>query len=170
MSTTNRHLRIQLSRDGVIRSRSAKHRLRVTKTVTLKQGSSVLHIRYRLENREPKPLNIWFGVEFVCGLLAGDAEDRYFMSNGERLENGTLRSRGVLEGANDIKMVDEWLGIEVQLVPYCCNSIWRFPIETVTLSEAGFERIYQGAVLLPNWKLKLKKVWSTDIEYRIQLH
>ncbi|MEE9224759.1 MAG: alpha-amylase/4-alpha-glucanotransferase domain-containing protein [Bacteroidota bacterium] len=170
VTSRNGNLQVQLWRDGALWFGSSKHRLRVTKTVTLKRGSLDLHVGYRVENQEPKPLDIWFGVEFVCGLLAGDAEDRYYVSNSRRLEDGTLRSRGIIEGAHDISLVDEWMGVEVQLVPQCCNAIWRFPVETVSLSESGFERIYQGAVVVPNWKVHLEKVWSTEIEYRIRLH
>lgn len=168
VASKNGNLQVQLRRDGALWFGPSKHRLRVTKVVTFRRGSTDLHVRYRVENREPKPLDIWFGVEFVCGLLAGDADDRYYLSNNRRLEDGRLRSRGIIEGGGDISLIDEWMGLEVQLVPQRCDAIWRFPIETVSLSEAGFERIYQGAVIVPNWKVHLEKAWSTEIEYRIR--
>ena len=169
VTSGNGNLHVHLWRDGVLCFGSFNHRLRVTKVVTLKRGSTDLCVQYRLENQETKPIDIWFGVEFVYGLLAGDAADRYYVSNNRRLEEGRLRSRGIIEGAHDISLVDEWMGVEVQLLPHCCNAIWRFPIETVSISEAGFERIYQGAVVIPNWKVHLEKVWCTEIEYKILL-
>ena len=33
--------------------------------------------------------------------------------------------------------------------------LWRFPLETVSQSEAGFERSYQGSVILAHWKFYL---------------
>ena len=158
----------RLWRNGALRVGSSTHRLRVTKEVTLKKDSSDLMIRYWIKNQEQRPIDVWFGVEFICGLLAGDADDRYYKTRNGRLEAGTLRSRGVIEDANDVSLVDEWLGVQVQLVAPGCSSIWRFPIETVSLSEAGFERIYQGAVVIPNWRVHLVHSWSTAIAYRIR--
>ena len=169
VTSRNKRLQIQLCRDGSLSLGSSRHRLRIVKTVTLKGGSIDLHVHYRLENLESNPIDIWFGVEFVCGFLAGDANDRYYKSNNKRLAKGKLRSRGVLKGAHDICLVDEWMGVEVQLVPRGCNTIWRFPLETISLSEDGFERIYQGAVVVPNWKVHLEEAWSTEIEYKIRL-
>jgi alpha-amylase len=37
-----------------------------------------------------------------------------------------------------------------------CN-FWRFPVETVSLSESGFEKIFQGSCLLFYWPLELEK-------------
>ena len=34
-------------------------------------------------------------------------------------------------------------------------TLWRFPLETVSLSEGGFERIYQGSLLLLQWRFRL---------------
>ena len=43
-------------------------------------------------------------------------------------------------------------------------TFWRFPLETVSGSEAGFERTYQGSCLLLQWLLKLPPGESVDIE------
>ncbi|MGA2317744.1 MAG: alpha-amylase/4-alpha-glucanotransferase domain-containing protein [Thermodesulfobacteriota bacterium] len=49
-----------------------------------------------------------------------------------------------------------------------CN-LWRFPIETVSLSESGFERIFQGSCLLFYWPLDLEpeKRFEVGIELAI---
>jgi alpha-amylase len=49
-------------------------------------------------------------------------------------------------------------------------TLWRFPIETISMSEAGFERVYQGSVILPNWKIRLgnSKTWQVTIEQYIE--
>jgi len=33
--------------------------------------------------------------------------------------------------------------------------VWRMPIETVSQSEDGMERVYQGSMILPSWQIKL---------------
>ena len=32
-------------------------------------------------------------------------------------------------------------------------TLWRFPIETVSLSEGGIERNYQNTCLVPTWRI-----------------
>ena len=41
------------------------------------------------------------------------------------------------------------------------TDLWEFPLETVSLSEEGFERTYQGTVLLAHSKITLQpgQVW-----------
>jgi hypothetical protein len=31
--------------------------------------------------------------------------------------------------------------------------VW-YPVETISLSEGGIERVYQGSAILPMWRLK----------------
>ena len=47
--------------------------------------------------------------------------------------------------------------------------LWRFPLETITQSEAGFERGYQGTVFLQWWPLQLAggATWSVTITQRV---
>jgi alpha-amylase len=62
-------------------------------------------------------------------------------------------------------MVDEWLGCAVDLHWLQPCEIGWAPVETVSLSEAGFERIYQGSALLLVWPLRLEPGghWETEI-------
>jgi hypothetical protein len=45
---------------------------------------------------------------------------------------------------------------------------WRAPIETVSNSEAGFERVYQGSALLLSWLVSIRpgQAWSASVEHR----
>ena len=52
-------------------------------------------------------------------------------------------------------MVDEWLGGEVALSFTAPAEVAWAPVETVSLSESGFERIYQGSALLVAWPVRL---------------
>ena len=46
---------------------------------------------------------------------------------------------------------------------------WQFPIETVSLSEAGFERTYQGTTFLAHWPLELEPgaVWKMKAQVEL---
>ena len=50
-------------------------------------------------------------------------------------------------------MVDEWAAVEAQLAWSPAAELGWGPVETVSLSEGGFERIYQGTALLLVWRV-----------------
>jgi alpha-amylase len=66
-------------------------------------------------------------------------------------------------------MVDEWLGCELALRWANPADVAWAPVETVSLSEAGFERIYQGSALLFAWPLRLLpgQTWETSLRVAI---
>jgi 4-alpha-glucanotransferase len=73
----------------------------------------------------------------------------------ETLTDTRMVSKGVLEAIPGIELLDDWMGLTYQLAFDRPTTVWRFPIQTVSQSEAGFERVYQSSVLLPNWKLNI---------------
>jgi alpha-amylase len=50
-----------------------------------------------------------------------------------------------------------------------CN-LWRFPVETISLSESGFERIYQGSCLLLYWPLDLDSREPFRLNVELGIH
>ena len=96
-------------------------------------------------------------MENVFSLLAGNAPDRYFEIPGRTIGGGShLASRGEETAVELLRMVDEWLGIAVEIEFDPAALLWRFPLETVSNSDSGFERVYQGSVIVPVWDLELK--------------
>lgn len=161
--TDEKTLRIDLWREGHIWQGDRHLPLRVEKAFSLKSGSSLLELEYELKNQSDEELDLWFGVEFCLSLSAGDASDRYYQCDGTAIQDRRLRSMGSLENVRSLSLVDEWLGVEVKLRFEQPTLVWRFPIETVSLSEAGFERVYQGSVVLPSWRIHLGETWNSKI-------
>jgi alpha-amylase len=52
--------------------------------------------------------------------------------------------------------VDEWQKTEVELRATAARDFWISPIETVSESEDGFERIYQGSQIIAIWPVELQ--------------
>jgi hypothetical protein len=50
-----------------------------------------------------------------------------------------------------VRVVDEWQNVAVQLGAPGAHDFWISPIETVSESEEGFERVYQGSQILALW-------------------
>jgi len=124
---------------------------------------------YELQNNAGKSLDLWFGVEFNYGLQAGHAEDRYYYSQNGALKEKYLDTRAIMEEAKFIGMKDLWRRLDIQLEIDKEGSIWRFPIETISLSEGGFEKVYQSSVIFPNWKITLNQKWKVTITQNMSL-
>jgi alpha-amylase len=53
-------------------------------------------------------------------------------------------------------MGNDYVGIAVELRPEPAADVWWSSIDTVSLSEDGFERTHQGTCLLFSWPLRLE--------------
>jgi len=165
---SGRTRKLTFSRSGAVRRDGQSHRIDLRKTVSFLPGKSDVLIEYVMVNREKDPIDIWFGVEFNVGLQAGNAPDRYYYVPGGKLSEPELRSKGEVRETSLLGVRDEWLGVDVAIDCGTSATFWRFPIETISLSESGFERIYQSSVLLPNWKFRLDKTWKCSLVQRIR--
>jgi hypothetical protein len=92
-----------------------------------------------------------FGLELVFNLLAPDAPGRYFLASAPGSSPQPLKFRGELTGST-LTLVDEWQGVKITLAADPEPRWWVVPIETVSQSEGGFERVYQGSAILAVWK------------------
>jgi hypothetical protein len=107
-----------------------------------------------------KPRRFTVGLEMVVNLLAPNAHDRYFEIPAGRQP---LAWSGVVEGSR-LRMVDEWQDVAVEIEARNASQVWVAPIETVSESEEGFERVYQGSQILGIWTVDLKpsEAWSAE--------
>ncbi|MFI5201986.1 MAG: alpha-amylase/4-alpha-glucanotransferase domain-containing protein [Candidatus Kapaibacterium sp.] len=128
--------------------------LTLTKDLALSERGSDLKVTYAITNESQAPLRLRFASEWAFNLLAGSAPDRYFESEGRKLEWPELNSFGSQPGAKNIRLVDEYLKLAIDLRVEKATEIVRFPIESISISEGGFERIYQGSIILPVWNLE----------------
>jgi alpha-amylase len=96
-----------------------------------------------LTNVEDFPLEVYFGLEFNFGLLSGDSPERFYEFKNVHVDDRSMMSEGELKGLTGINLVDTWAGLRVVLSWNVPSIVWRYPVQTVSLSESGFERLYQ---------------------------
>ena len=111
-----------------------------------------------------RPLRL--GLESVINLLAPAAADRFFeTSSGPQM----LRFAGATPGPL-LRVEDGWQRVRATLHAPACDEFWIAPIETVSESEGGFERVYQGSQILPVWRLDLtaKTSFSARLMWRLE--
>jgi alpha-amylase len=155
-----------LEREG----NAAGLRTRICKTIALHASGHEVTVRYEITNVDKEELNATFGSEFNFSLLAGNAHDRYYDIPGHSLDKRNLASIGETNNVRQVSLVDEWLKLSVILAFSQAAVLWRAPVETVSQSEAGFERVYQSSMVMPLWRISLcpGKTWETDITIGIE--
>ncbi len=130
--------------------------LKITKKVLILKGEASLYLEYYFENPGEKELVFNFAPEFNFALQAGHAVDRYYDIPGEELVDRHLASFGEHEDLEELYLVDEYNGIKIMMQLGTPARLWRFPLETISQSEGGIERIYQGSVVMPLWLMNVK--------------
>lgn len=142
---------VTLVRTGMVRGQAVL----VSKTIRLRKGARGIEIRYHIENRGAQALDALLGVEFAFNLLTGSAGDRYYLSQTRDLGKPLLGQMGCDPTLSHIALRDEWQRLEIGLRFSAPADVHRFAIETISQSEGGQERVYQGSVLMPCWDVTL---------------
>ena len=127
------------------------HKIYIAKTYTLDDDGLVCEYLLRSETN----LVVHFASELNVTMLAGRAEDRYYSYDGLSSDSADryLDSRGFIPQAS-LALVNHWDQFSVRITAEgdAPAGLWRYPIETVSQSEDGSERLYQGSCVLPWWK------------------
>ena len=116
--------------------------------------------------KEPLKKPVAIGIESIINLLAPAEPDRFFETPTGQVN---LRFSGELPGPI-LRMEDGWQRVRVSLHAPLAEEFWVAPIETVSESEEGFERVYQGSQILAIWRpdLTTQKSWSARLVWRLQ--
>jgi 4-alpha-glucanotransferase len=119
-----------------------------------------------LKLKHPLEKSIAVGIESVINLLAPAEPDRFFETPSGRQN---LRFSGTLP-APHLRMEDGWQRLRIALHAPAAEKFWVAPIETVSESEEGFERVYQGSQILAVWQPDptAQKSWTARLVWRIE--
>jgi hypothetical protein len=107
---------------------------------------ATLRADYRLR---PDAAGRW-AVQWNLALTAGEAPGRYLTLP----DRPSLGSTGRASGREAVALVDEWIGVRAEIAWSAGADLAWGPVETVSVSEGGFERIYQGLALLLTWPVQ----------------
>jgi alpha-amylase len=161
---------ILFSRLGNLRKDGNEAPIKVEKRFIPYLDRSVLKADYRITYLGEEKRRTNFGIEFNINLLAGDAPDRYYDIPGHPLEDRKLASQGELKDVSEVHLIDEWNGMDVVLKMDRNGHFWRFPVETVSLSESGFEKIFQGSCLFFYWPLELEPKGHFEVSIELGIY
>ena len=146
-------LSAELERQGRICDDGNVYQFVVRKNIAIKNGVNIV---YTLKNLERVDNPVWFGIEFNFTLLAGDASDRYYSFPEKGILHEKMNTKSELHKVSQILLTDKYTGFRVKMEWPEADILWRFPVETVSHSEGGVERTYQGSCIMPSWKLNFR--------------
>src|SRR6185437_901279 len=118
-----------------------------------------------VRRQAPGAATVNIGLEVIVNFLAPSKPDRYFESDGGRYP---LRWAAAVPAGEPLRVVDEWQRAAVSLEAPSARTFWIAPIETVSESEDGFERIYQGSQIIAVWPVELQSgaEWKGQLIFR----
>ncbi len=154
--------RVELSRDLVLPGNGKSARL--GKRLIFQTGGEGISAHYELTHTGSEAIHGLFAVEFNISLLAGDAPDRYYMDPAGEFSGRPLVTRGEVYERRRWAMRDEWSKVEISWTLDQPTRILFYPVETVSQSEDGFEKTYQGSCVWMLLEVDLqpggKKEWE----------
>ncbi len=143
---------------GSVRSveSGARQAVLVDKRITIggTRRAPTLALEVLLEHRGLDRIEARFGLEWSLMLLGGGASPvAYHEVDGRRLAHDGSGSGTDLE---HVAAGNDAIGIRLETRLEPAAEAWWAPIETVSNSEEGFERIYQGSGQLFSWLIVLQ--------------
>lgn len=161
-------LTLTLTCDGHVWQGPRLAPLRLEKRLALRGGETKVTATYTLTNSGDGPVETRFGVETNWATLGGNGPGAYYAAPGR--ENVALNATGEIEAADSLRLVLEWMALDVRLAFSRPATVWHSPLETISLSEGGFERVYQGSCVMPLWPVRLDpgQSWSVELTFDLQ--
>jgi hypothetical protein len=147
---------VVVARDGAATVDGVAVALSVQTTLRLGGGRTdpTLDWATTVLNRGDRATSFRLGSEWAITMLGGGGNpDAWWEINGDRSRHdgaGAAAHIGLVAQGNS------WLGVEVETSISPAADAWHAPMETVSNSEAGFERVYQGSALLLSWLVSLE--------------
>ena len=158
---------VRVSREAAV----AGTRLRAAKTVRLGGGrlDPSLVVDLSLAHVDGPSLVARVGLEWPTLLLGGGANPAAWWEVAGR--RSAHDGSGAAAAIERIAQGNDWLGISIVTGVTPAAEAWWAPIETVSNSEAGFERVYQGSALLLSWPIELRAghSWWATVEHRVSV-
>ncbi len=147
---------ISMTRDGHVRQNDQKLPVRVEKRIRIRAGRDSFEVLYNILNvSDVEVLSTLFGSEMCLSMIEGHSQDRYYIAETDRLGSIFLDSTGYVQSSGMMGLVDEQYKFTIRISSEPGTGWFRFPLETVSMSEDGFEKNYQGSVLIPVRRLEL---------------
>jgi alpha-amylase len=127
--------------------------LRLRKTITVGGDRVAGSLTLRVDVTAGREFNGALEVEWNVNLLGGGANPAaYYRSGAEEWRHD---SEGAVVAGADLSFGNSYEGVDIRLGTNPPAPAEWFAVETVSNSDSGYERVYQGSCLIQRWPLAL---------------
>ncbi len=117
-----------------------------------------IEARFTLHRSSSDFPEILFATELNMTLLAGHDQGRYYKWGETARGKVLMDAKETIPVSEELSLVDEAFGFRVHIKTEPAARWMFFPIETISQSEKGFDKLYQGSNIWISWK----PVWDKD--------
>ncbi len=146
---------LSLVREGHLWREEGVVDIKLIKRFVFDPRSSKLEIEYEMSNLSDETVDVNFAIENNFNMQAGHHDSRYLLIDGKRPADFYLDAAATHAGVRSWAMVDKSRNLALVMSSQSPSEVWHLPIFTVSLSEAGFEKVYQGTTFVNRYSLKL---------------
>jgi hypothetical protein len=154
---------VRLERRGALTLGDQPYALRLEKAVTAQRSGQQVAVRYRVAN-EGQEVSFLLASEWnVNPIQAPDGDDR-IQTLHVKGRKRSLAEAGQADGVRRVAVAGSaGVALAAELAQPC--TLWHFPVESVSNSEGGLERVNQGACLVFLFPLRLKSGQSREVSF-----
>jgi alpha-amylase len=161
--------RLVVSRLATVQTPDGRAKVQVRKELRLSGDwrAPCLAVTVTVENRSSVTVEARLGLEWTLTMLGGGGNPAAWWDvAGERAGHDTA---GDALGVTELSQGNDHLGVGVATSISPPADAWWAPVETISNSEGGFERVYQGGGLLLSWPIALtpSASWWATVEHRV---
>lgn len=169
---------VTLSKKGHISEFGQNYPVEIEKTFFTPEEGRGFQVQYWIVNNSDADLELNYGCEMNFAFISSDPAINY-METEEIIDLDEVPTRtvthiplteaGVLKDRETLTLTDGLRGCQVTLTFGQKADVWYFPIETVSMSEDGFEKVYQSTVIMPVWNITIESGdnWDNTMEVQI---
>ena len=147
--------RLVTRREAKVASAGGEATVLLTKEIAIggDRRSPTLEVTVTVANRSTEQIEAILGIEWTLMMLGGGGNpSAWWELDGARTAHD---GRGSASGVTAFAQGNDQIGVAVASTLSGPADLWWAPVETISNSEAGFERVYQGAGQLVSWPLVL---------------
>jgi len=140
--------RVVLNAAGAVRLTTGAVRLTIDKVFSVPSGEASLEISYTLSFEIEIGSELLFVPELNLLIPSGSAAQCRVETDVSGAQAVQLSRPAEVLAVRELTLRDEHAGLSmaISMKPSC--KLWQFPVQTVSLSESGLERIYQGTCVM----------------------
>jgi alpha-amylase len=146
---------LTVRRDSMVATKDMHAQVRATKRVRVAgdRRQPTLELTLDLEHVGATRLDARVGIEWTTTMLGGGHNPAaWWEFAGDRSPHD---GSGQASGVERFAQGNDYIGLAIETTVSIPADAWWAPVETVSNSEQGFERVYQGSGWLLSWPLAL---------------